>query len=118
NIDLKFYTDPQTNLLKYDFIVQPLANPAQIQWTYEGALDVKIKNETLYITTAVNEIVEQRPVAYQLIGNKKININCQYVLKKNILSFQLGNYDKNYPLIIDPALIFSTYSGSFQDNWG
>lgn len=118
NIDLKFYTDPQTNLLKYDFIVQPFANPSQIQWTYEGALDVKIKNDILYVTTSVNEMIEQRPIAYQIIQNKQIPVDCKYILKKKTISFQLGNYDKNYPLIIDPALIFSTYSGSFQDNWG
>ncbi len=118
NIDLKFYTDPQTKLLKYDFIVQPNANPSLIQWNYEGAKGLRIENDILYITTSVNEVVEQKPIAYQVINNQHVYIDCKYKLKNKVLSFQLGKYDKNYPLIIDPALIFSTYSGSYQDNWG
>lgn len=118
NIDLKFYTDPQTLLLKYDFIVKPNGSPSQIQWKYEGAEQISLKNNVLYIKTSVNEIVEQRPYAYQVINNKQVEIECKYILKKNTVSFQLGKYDPNYELIIDPALIFSSYSGSYKDNWG
>ena len=39
-------------------------------------------------------------------------------MNKNTLSYKIENYDKTLPLIIDPALIFSTYSGSTADNWG
>ncbi|MCG7859702.1 hypothetical protein MD537_22175, partial [Flavihumibacter sediminis] len=32
--------------------------------------------------------------------------------------FQLEAYDKTVPLIIDPTLIFATFTGSRSDNWG
>jgi gliding motility-associated-like protein len=41
------------------------------------------------------------------------------VLNGNIVSFNFPNgYDKNKELIIDPTLMFSTYSGSFSNNFG
>ena len=40
-------------------------------------------------------------------------------MKKNILSFDFPEgYNRNYELIIDPILEFSTYSGSTTDNFG
>ena len=40
-------------------------------------------------------------------------------MDNNILSFDLPNgYDVSLPLIIDPLLVFSSYSGSTYDNWG
>ena len=41
------------------------------------------------------------------------------MLKNNILSFEfLNSYDNTKDLVIDPTLIFSTYSGSTADNFG
>jgi hypothetical protein len=40
-------------------------------------------------------------------------------LQENTVSFEVfDEYDPCIPLIIDPILIFSTYSGSTADNWG
>jgi gliding motility-associated-like protein len=46
-------------------------------------------------------------------------ISCKYVLKQNILSYEFPDgFDENYDLIIDPTLIFSSFSGSFANNFG
>ena len=46
-------------------------------------------------------------------------MECKYVLNKNILSYEFPKgYEKKYDLIIDPTLIFSTFSGSFSNNFG
>jgi hypothetical protein len=39
-------------------------------------------------------------------------------LDKNTISLTFGEYDVNTDLIIDPELVFSTYSGSTSDNFG
>lgn len=37
----------------------------------------------------------------------------------SVVTFKItGKYAKKYALVIDPKLIFSTYSGSIADNWG
>ena len=117
NIDLKVYSNNTT--LKYDFIINTGGNPDNIALSYAGVDDIKINDGELVIKTSINKIIESKPVAYQLEGNVKKIIDCRYLLKDTVVHFIFPNgYDKNLPLIIDPGLIFSTYSGSFADNWG
>ena len=114
--------------MKYDWEVQHGASPTQIQWSYEGTDDVRIEDGRLIVRTALGEIVEQIPIAYQMIpmegeaaGNNppmKMRVDCSFVKNGNTISFRVGNYNSRYPLIIDPELIFSSYSGSFDDNFG
>ncbi len=116
-IDFKFYQNYEG--LKYDFIVRPGYNPNNIVLEYEGIDNIFIENENVKIITSVNEIIEVKPYAYQIINNKKIEVKCNYNLKRNRLSFEFpDSYDKNYELVIDPSLVFSTYTGSTGDNWG
>ena len=51
-------------------------------------------------------------------NGKEQEVECRFVLRKNTISFQLGDYDRSKELVIDPVLIFSSYSGSSADNWG
>ena len=55
------------------------------------------------------------------IKNKEgenIPIDCEWSVKGKSVHFKLGTYDNNLPLIIDPTLVFCSYSGSYVDNWG
>jgi len=118
NIDLELYSIGR--LLKYDVIVNPQGKIKDVQLQYDGVNQLIIdKKGNLKITTSVNEIVEQKPYAYQLIDGKKNEVPCKFTLKQNIVSFKvLKKYDKSIPLIIDPVLIFGSYSGSSADNFG
>lgn len=117
NVDLKFYTTE--NDLKYEFIVKPNGNPTQIQLEYQGQDDVYLEDGNLYIKTSVNAFREAKPYCYQLIDGLELEVESKFELNGDVLSYHFpSGYDKNYPLIIDPTLVFSTFSGSFQDNWG
>lgn len=116
-IDFRLYG--QGGGMKYDFIVAPGADPDLIQLAYLGVEQLEVKNHQLYITTSVNQIIEQKPYAYQLVDGKRKEVSCQFQLKEGKLSFKLGRkYRKELPLIIDPLLVFASYSGSTGDNWG
>lgn len=115
-IDLEFYTYEQN--LKYDFIIHPESDPSQIVLKYQGAENIRVIDGSIHIQTSVNEWIEQKPYAYQLVDGFKQEVECSYRLKKGMVSFNLGKYNTKLPLIIDPTLIFSTYSGSTKDNWG
>ncbi|HEX8531051.1 MAG TPA: PKD domain-containing protein, partial [Cytophagales bacterium] len=55
----------------------------------------------------------------QAVDNGPQEVRSQYVLRGNVLSFAFpAGYRRDLPLVIDPYLVFSTYSGSFTDNWG
>jgi gliding motility-associated-like protein len=116
-IDLLAYA--QNRNFKYDFIVKPGANINQINVKYEGAEKLSIKNGSLIIKTSFDELVEQKPYSYQIKNGKEIEVSCKFILKGDVLTYAFPDgFDKDLELIIDPVLIFSTYSGSTADNFG
>lgn len=117
-IDLKVYASGSN--LKYDFIVAPGADPSCIQGVYAGVNGIRFdESGNLAIPTVAGEIIETRPYAYQVIDGRRVTVACSYVLRDGEISFTFPEgYDPCEPLVIDPLLIFSTYSGSTADNWG
>ena len=115
-IDMMLYQDGLS--LKYEYVVSPSSDPSQIQVYYEGIQSIKVIDDHLVVTTSVSRVVEMSPMAYQIVNGDTIVVDCNYVLDKQTVSFRLGNYDKSLPLIIDPVVVFSSYSGSVSDNWG
>jgi len=118
NIDLQVFE--KEHLLKYNFNVKPQGNFKNILLKYEGQDNISINiHGNLVIKTSVNEVTELKPYSYQLVGNDTVEVPTKFRLKDNEVSFELPKgYNKNYPLVIDPTLIFSTFSGSTVDNWG
>ena len=118
NIDLHLYS--QGNFLKYDVILKPNSSIQDVKLSYEGTDNLKItESGNLIIKTSVGDIVEHKPYAYQEINNIKNEIACEFVLMNNTVTFKLtGKYNKNIPLIIDPVLVFSSFSGSNANNFG
>jgi gliding motility-associated-like protein len=107
------------NSMKYNFIVAPNASPDEIRLFYEGLDDISLKKGTLVMRTSLNEIVEQKPVAYQYIKGQQVEVPCRFVLEGTTVHFSFPRgYDKNAELIIDPVLVFACSSGSTADNFG
>jgi hypothetical protein len=116
-IDLLFYEHDHT--YKYEFVVASGANPALIRMQYEGADKISLKNKNLYIKTGKHETVERSPFAYQITEDGvRIPVECRFVFFFLTVSFAIEKYDADKPLIIDPQMVFSSYSGSTADNWG
>lgn len=116
-IDMRLYGDG--GHLKYDFIVAPEADVAQINLGYEGTDNVWVEDNNLHIQTSVNTIVEQQPYAYQYIADQLVEVPCFFVVVDNRVHFSFPEgYDTSEELIIDPVLFFSSYTGSTADNWG
>lgn len=115
-IDLELLAQPDG--LKINFHLQPGANPSLIQLQYQGADKLELKDNKLKIITSLGEWIEEEPVSYQSIDSSQEVIKTDYVLKNNILSFQLDHYHSQKPIVIDPSIIFGTYVGSAADNFG
>lgn len=109
NIDLHIYSEEDN--LKYDYIIRPGGNVSDVQQKYEGQNKIEIKNGNLNILTSINQIKELKPYAYQIVNKQKVEIPCNYTLNKDVVSFEIGTYDKSIDLIIDPVLIASVFSG-------
>ncbi|HXB40039.1 MAG TPA: hypothetical protein VNZ49_05815, partial [Bacteroidia bacterium] len=115
-ISVKTFSD--VNNVRYDFIVSPGADPSIIKLKFTGQNDILVKNGNLILKTKVGDIVQQAPFAYQIIFGQKKKIECAYIFKNNSVGIVLGEYDKTQEVIIDPTLVFSTFTGSTADNWG
>ncbi len=117
NIDVRYYT--ANGVLKYDFIVNPGGDVNNIAMYFDGAESLKVHDGALHIKTSVDEVTEMAPYTYQLSENNRTEIPCSFDVKGNIVRFKLaGNYSKASTLVIDPSVVFSTFTGSTVDNWG
>jgi gliding motility-associated-like protein len=105
--------------LKYDFVVEPYGDASQIRMRYEGHEKLSIDQERLVVTTSIGDVTEQKPLAWQIIDGTKHLVACRFRIQKNEVTFDFPKgYDERYELIIDPELVFSTYSGSTSNNFG
>jgi gliding motility-associated-like protein len=116
NIDVRYYTN--NGVLKYDILVKPGGNPNRIALKYQGVDKLQVKNKELVISTSVGERKESSPYTYQLAGKDKQDIVCKYVVRDNIVSFDVRGFDPTATLVIDPSMDFCSFSGSTVDNWG
>jgi hypothetical protein len=132
-VDLVYYGNQQQ--LEYDFVVAPGADPRAI--TLDVASDDEAhgkklgapriaENGDLLVLTNGGEVRFHKPVVYQTsqssdrhsIGGEpnaveaKNTIDGRWVLKGgNRVGFEVSSYDSSKPLVIDPALSYSTYLG-------
>jgi gliding motility-associated-like protein len=116
-IDLHFYS--KKRVLEYDFEVAAGANASLIKLRYNGQTKLQVVNGALHIGTSVGTVVEQRPYAYQLIDGRRQRVSCEYAIGAgNTITFSLPKgYNKALPLVIDPVLVYSTYTNS-SSNYG
>ena len=105
--------------LKYEFTIAPGSSPSDIRLDYDGVENLIVSKGNLFISTSVMQVLEMQPYAYQVDENGLLQtVPCRYKVNKRCLTFEVGSYDTTRPLVIDPVLIFSSYSGSTADNWG
>ncbi|WP_152616725.1 PKD domain-containing protein [Flavihumibacter solisilvae] len=116
NIDIRYYTNEGE--VKYDFVVRPGGDPAKIAMRYDGASKIFVNKGELVVRTTVGDIREMPPYTYQNNVKGRKVIDAKYQVKGNTVRFIVGEYDKNSILVIDPTLIFATFTGSRADNWG
>jgi len=115
NIDLRF--SGTGGSLKSDFIVGPAANPRSIRIRYSGADDICLdKSGDLIVSFGKSVLVEEHPIAYQVInGVKYLHPVAYRILDENLVTFCIDSYDTSRELVIDP-LYCTLLGGSMVDN--
>ena len=131
-IDLIYYGT--VNRLKYDFIVRPGADPAQIKLAYRGADSVEVTKEgRLEVATPLGVFQDEIPVAWQEMGGEKLAVSVTYALaaapkaqlaglsltandslvapmidpqrQGHVYGFTVGRYDRSRTLVLDPEML-------------
>jgi hypothetical protein len=109
-IDALFYLDQGHP--RYDLVVQPGADPSQVEMRIEGSNGVSINADgSLAIATTMGVLQQRGLYAYQEIGGIQRQVECSFVIGDDgEVGFKLGSYDRGHALVIDP-LVYSTYVG-------
>ncbi|MBI2335643.1 MAG: SBBP repeat-containing protein [Deltaproteobacteria bacterium] len=98
--------------LKSEFVVKAGVDYQQIKIAYEGINGLTLSDQgDLIIRQKNQEMRELAPLSYQIIDGKKIIVPSHYAPQGQGYRFVLGNVDPQYPLVIDPALLYGSYLG-------
>lgn len=111
-VDLAFAGDGRT--LKYEARVAAGSDAAPIRLSYPDARRLSLgPRGNLRIHTAGGVLTEAAPRSYQVVGGRRVTVASRFVLHgRSTFGFALGPYDPALPLVIDPALHYSTFYGS------
>ena len=142
HIDLKVYGNE--NRLEYDWIIKPGGNPEDIRFRYSGGKSTAVDNEgNIIIETQFGKLIHKKPLAFQYTNNtlaqdllvqsaglhekpghcgkERSEIPARFkTTGENTYTFELGYYNRQYELIIDPviSLEYSTYLGGTMGEMG
>ncbi|MBJ7427639.1 MAG: SBBP repeat-containing protein [Bacteroidia bacterium] len=122
NIDIEFVLNDAANRgkFKYNFIVKPNGNLADIKLAFLGANRTSLNQAgNILIETAYGNIEENIPLSYVINeNNTHSTIKANFmVFDNNIYSIKAENYNHNQTLVIDPTN-WATYFGQSGDNIG
>jgi uncharacterized protein (TIGR03437 family) len=109
-VDLMFYG--QGNHLEYDVSVEPGGDLAQMAFALDSSMRPNIDAAgDLQLAAPSGTLTWHKPVAYQLIADRRETVDASFALSGNRVSFRVASFDRRYPLTIDPSLGFATYYG-------
>lgn len=110
-VDMIYYGNQ--GQLEYDFRLAPRTDPKTISLSFEGADRLRVDAEkNLVIDLAGGELRQRKPIIYQQVNGVRREVEGRYVVgEKNSVGFEVEDYDRNLPLLIDPVVSYSTYLG-------
>lgn len=109
-VDVVWYSND--GRLEHDFIVKPGADPSAIRIAFDGAsrLEQDVHGNVI-VETAHGRTQLNKPLVYQPAGLVR-NVAARYTLDEKQLAFDIGAYDRSFPLVVDPvSLFFSSFLG-------
>jgi hypothetical protein len=114
-VDLRYVG--RNGALKYEFVLQPGADPAAIRLSYAGVEEIRLTDDgdLLIVPEGADSAAPLRdaaPLVYQEIDGLGVPVAANFRLyDDHTYGFALGTYDPAYPLVIDPDLSYSTFLG-------
>lgn len=112
NIDWVLYI--QDGGVKYDFIVHPGGNIADIRMQYDGATEMAMSDGDIVVNTPYGSITEKAPYTYN--ADTKEPLASSYRLESNNVSFDVAKHTGT--VVIDPSLEWATYMGGADHDFG
>ena len=110
-IDLVWYGNQ--GVLEYDFVVKPGADPSRVRIAVEGADRLRLDSEGNVVAKAKTfEVTQRAPVIYQDgEQGRRLIVGRNGLKARREIGFEVGDFDRTKPLVIDPQLVYSSYIG-------
>lgn len=115
-VDLVFYGNGAN--LEYDLELLPHTNPDHLQIRYSGISAATVEpNGDLALTVQGSTVYSRAPRVFQIDDGQRKPVTARYQIaalteSSVTVGFQLDDYDRSAPLVIDPIVDFSTYLGT------
>ena len=105
------YKESDFGIVKSSFVVEPGANVNSINMSYNRAAEITKGGKLKFVFNS-GILTQSKPVAWQVIKGKKNFVAVRFKQKgENEIGFEVGNYNKNFELIIDPTWEWNTFVG-------
>ncbi|HWH36055.1 MAG TPA: Calx-beta domain-containing protein [Acidimicrobiales bacterium] len=110
-IDVVYYGNE--GALEYDFVVAPGTSFEDIAIRILGADRITIdESGDLVLDVPGGEVRQRRPVVYQKVDGRRQSVPSSFVIRSDeTVGFDVGGYDTDLPLVIDPVLAYATFLG-------
>jgi uncharacterized repeat protein (TIGR01451 family) len=97
--------------MKYDFKVAPGADPSQVRFLMKGAENLRVNDKgELEFDSPLGTMTKGVPFTYQMVNKQRVKVEAAYQISGDTISFELGEYNPDLLLTIDPiALKYSAY---------
>jgi hypothetical protein len=117
-VDATFYGHGRT--LEFDYIVKPGARPEQIALGFADLRGLHTNSSgDLVLDSEAGDLYLKKPVAYQQQDGKRTPVDVHFVARNtNEVGLEIGAYDHNRDLVIDPAIVYSTFLGGSSADAG
>ena len=117
-VDATFYGNQSR--LEYDFRLRAGTSPGRIALAFNGARRLRLdRRGDLVIGLRGGSVRELAPRAYQVIAGRRAPVASRYViLPRRRVGVSVGKFDRRRALVIDPALVYSTFLGGSGNDFG
>lgn len=106
--------------LKYNLECANSSAAKLVELQYIGVDNIAVTGQRISIETSLQSFIDVMPRVYTEKNDIQTDIKASYKINGNSVFFDLDEAKLGIkdPVIIDPVLVFSTYSGSKADNFG
>ncbi|MEY2937654.1 MAG: hypothetical protein RL062_243, partial [Bacteroidota bacterium] len=107
-------------IVKTEWNIHPEGQASSILWAYDGVDAAVESDQNISVLTSMGNFIEHMPACWIEISKgkkKELSNKIRYQSRGKYFGLQ-SEVESDGLMVIDPQLIFSTYSGSTTDNFG
>ncbi len=99
--------------LKSEFVVAPGADPGVIRLRFTGSQGITLGDDgSLRVKTASGELRDEHLEVFQTLGGRRVMVPARFrFAAPGMAAFELGAFDRQAELVIDPVVSYSSYLG-------